>query len=89
MKSTAEVAEADKLSVFEFLKKCPDLYEKMVLFIPVEIDEIHVRLNSNGVKIGKTKLQALLDSENIFTTASNTSKSHKSLQGSKFGTWNK
>ena len=48
---------------------CADLYEKMLLFLPVDLEELHSRLHVSGVKVSKIKLQKLLDRGSVFVSA--------------------
>jgi len=74
---------------------CADLYEKMLLFLPVDLDELHPRLCGAGVKIGKAKLQKFLDRGSVFVSAgakvssATGRKSHASLNGKRFAHINK
>jgi hypothetical protein len=52
-----------------WLMKNKSLYEKILLFIPVEVDEVHAYLRSVGQKVSKTQLLSLLDGLAIFVSS--------------------
>ena len=73
---------------------CADVYEKMLMFLPVDLEELHSRLGGAGIKIGKAKLQKFLDRGPVFVSAgakvsAATGKAHASLNGKKFAHINK
>jgi hypothetical protein len=66
-----------------------DLFESIILFIPVDLEKVHSRFHVGGHSMSKARLQQLLDKVLAFVSAGGKSKkvqasSHATLVGSKF-----
>lgn len=68
----------------------PIVYQKMLLFHPVPLDELHACLKGR-VRIGREALKKLMAEQCIFisqhSSNSSSTKSHKTLNGAKYRQW--
>ena len=58
----------DPDAVVAFIRDSWDLYEKVLTFQPIDLDDLHVAMASKGLSISKPKLRGVLDELNIFLT---------------------
>jgi hypothetical protein len=72
-----------------------DIYEKVLLFVPVDLEEVYSRMHAGGHPLGKVRLQQLLDKALAFVSAGSKDKekgqssSYANLGGSKFQHYNR
>lgn len=70
MKSEMEV-EVNDTAVKSVLRSNLDLYQDVLMYIPLNLDEVHRRMHCAGHKVTKEKLKIILDSLCIFQTSGN------------------
>jgi hypothetical protein len=63
-----------KHTIKNYLIQNSKMYEKILLFIPLELDEVQKYLRSLKIRMSKTKLLELLDHEGIFVSTGRTVK---------------
>ncbi|XP_067859661.1 structure-specific endonuclease subunit SLX4 [Heptranchias perlo] len=81
--SQAEVREADTTdAIRQYIRSNPSLYNKILLYKPFELSELHQQLKENGIKVSMGKLLDFLDAHCItFTTAGARKKLQQKKQG--------
>ena len=62
-----DLTDADMLTYFKRNENI-DFFEKIVNFVPIDLDEVHTRMKGQGYHISKEKLKTILHENAIFFT---------------------
>ena len=86
-------AESQMEAIVDLLARdYPVIYQKILLFHPVPLEDLHACLKGN-VRIGKEALKKLMAQHHVFITqnkaTSSATKSHATLNGAKYRQWSK
>ncbi|NXJ14068.1 SLX4 endonuclease, partial [Odontophorus gujanensis] len=83
--SQAAAREEEKLEAVRcYIRSNPALYDRILLYEPIELADLHAELKLNGIKISKAKLLDFLDAQCItFTTAGARKEKEQKRKGSK------
>lgn len=60
--------EVDREVVKKFLRLNLDLYQDILMYVPLNLDEVHRRMNEAGHRVAKEKLKSILDSLCVYQT---------------------
>ena len=63
-----EKSALDVEAIVTYIRESWDLYEKVLTFQPIDLDELHGTMASKGLAISKPKLRSILDEHNVFLT---------------------
>ena len=69
--------EAGKSDVIQYLRRNTDLFMAVICFESLDLDSVHKRMASDGIKIMKSKLLEILDSEHLFVSCGLDAKARK------------
>ena len=89
---TRSEGDMDERVFVDLLKEhYSDIYERVLLFFPVDLEQIYLRLHSGGHPLSRVKLQYLLDKLLAFVSAGSGKKTtqHANLASSKFAFYQK
>ena len=84
-------ADSSAEAVFTLLRRHhASLYQKLLLFHPLELDEMHALTKAAKIKLGKDGLKKLLAQHGVFVSTNTKGKAGggiKDLNGAKFKRW--
>jgi hypothetical protein len=69
--------EAGKSEIIQYLRANTDLFMAVICFESLDLDSVHKRMTSDGIKIMKNKLLEILDSEHLFVSCGLDAKARK------------
>ncbi|KAI9224859.1 hypothetical protein BC828DRAFT_279131 [Blastocladiella britannica] len=58
-----------QVQVLQWIKSHADIYDRVLMFDPLDLDEIHSQLGADGIRIGKPALVSLFDEHSIIHSA--------------------
>lgn len=68
--SSSQIYDVTDTDILNYFKKNEniDFFEKIVNFVPIDLDELHSRMKCQGYHISKEKLKTILSDNSIFFT---------------------
>jgi hypothetical protein len=68
--SSSQIYDVTDTDILNYFKKNEniDFFEKIVNFVPIDLDELHGRMKCQGYHISKEKLKTILSDNSIFFT---------------------